>query len=420
MLSLILICIFAIVFGTISYFKPVWGVYIIGAGLPSFLLRAKVFDVPFTFLEVMILLLFVICLFKKQIDFKKIYRNYFFWPIVAILFFATVSLFVSPKIISGAGIWKAYFIEPILFWAIIVSLLRTKKQLERLFWALGISVLYLGALAIGQKFTGWGVPQAFMRVDGSVDRVVSILKYPNALGLYIGPIIVLFLGWLIAGIKNYYSVILKISVIVVGFIAIILAQSEAAVGAVVIACFILLILYKKTRISFLILGTVAVMTVLLLPEVREFVLTKFFLQDYSGMIRRIMWKETWKMLQYRWLFGAGLSGYQYYIYPYHLDTFEIYPYPHQIIFNFWSELGLGGLIAFIWLFIKYFWKNITAIFKNPGVKIMAITYICIGLQIIIHGLVDAPYFKNDLAVLFWIIIASAGINASLFSLHKDS
>jgi hypothetical protein len=27
------------------------------------------------------------------------------------------------------------------------------------------------------------------------------------------------------------------------------------------------------------------------------------------------------------------------------------------------------------------------------------------IAILVHGLVDVPYFKNDLAVLFWMLIA---------------
>jgi uncharacterized ion transporter superfamily protein YfcC len=29
--------------------------------------------------------------------------------------------------------------------------------------------------------------------------------------------------------------------------------------------------------------------------------------------------------------------------------------------------------------------------------------------IVVHGLVDVPYFKNDLAVLFWVMIGIMGI-----------
>jgi len=34
---------------------------------------------------------------------------------------------------------------------------------------------------------------------------------------------------------------------------------------------------------------------------------------------------------------------------------------------------------------------------------------CSMIVIIIHGLVDAPYFKNDLAMMFWLLVALAGM-----------
>ncbi|MFA6421948.1 MAG: O-antigen ligase family protein [Candidatus Buchananbacteria bacterium] len=415
---LVLLSVMAIAFGIISYYKPLWGIYIITAGLPSFLLRFNIGGVPFTFLEAMILILFLICLLTKRIDYKKIYRNTFFWPIIVVLVFATISVFTAPNLAPALGVWKAYFIEPVLFLAILASQVHSRKALEGLFWALGVSIFYLSIFAIIQKFTGWGVPGAFMKPSGGVDRVVSILNYPNALGLYVGPIIILFTGWLVAGSKRNWPSILKLLVIALGFTAIILAQSEAAIIAVLVCWFIMGIVYKKTRYFTIALAMIAVLVLVFFAGLRDFVLTKVFLNDYSGGIRKIIWHESWKMLKHRWLFGAGLSGYQYHIYPYHLNTFETFPYPHQIVFNFWTELGLWGMLAFVWVFIKYFWVNVKAIIKNPGVKIMAFTFICVGIEIIVHGLVDVPYFKNDLSVLFWIIIGAATINASLFSLEK--
>jgi len=33
----------------------------------------------------------------------------------------------------------------------------------------------------------------------------------------------------------------------------------------------------------------------------------------------------------------------------------------------------------------------------------------IGNLVIVHGMVDVPYFKNDLAVMFWVLIAMMSI-----------
>ena len=103
------------------------------------------------------------------------------------------------------------------------------------------------------------------------------------------------------------------------------------------------------------------------------------------------------MLRDHPFFGAGLAGYPKIFSPYHKATYiEIYQYPHNIILNFWSELGLLGLIALLWLIIQF---TRTAL-QQKQYRLLA----CM-LVIVIHGLVDVPYFKNDLAVFFWLLIA---------------
>ena len=83
--------------------------------------------------------------------------------------------------------------------------------------------------------------------------------------------------------------------------------------------------------------------------------------------------------------------------------------------NFWSELGLLGLLAFIWLIVKYFWTNIAGAWRNVSkeARLVSVTLVAVMLEIIIHGLVDVPFFKNDLSVLFMIILAVVAINWSL-------
>jgi O-antigen ligase len=85
-------------------------------------------------------------------------------------------------------------------------------------------------------------------------------------------------------------------------------------------------------------------------------------------------------------------------------------YPHNIFLNFWSELGILGALLFCWIIAKFLWQSSRFFWTqkdNPE------RYIALGLMtsmivIVIHGLVDVPYFKNDLSVLFWISIALIG------------
>lgn len=166
---------------------------------------------------------------------------------------------------------------------------------------------------------------------------------------------------------------------------------------------------------------------------------KISLNDFSGQVRKIQWAETWEMLKdKRIVSGAGLANYQEAVAPFHKEGFffnknndpefhrktvfneeyrksvwqplEIYLYPHNIFLNFWTELGLAGLILFIWIIGKYFKNGLELI----AGKISESDYFIAGLSgamlvVVVHGLVDVPYFKNDLAVMFWIMIAMLGI-----------
>jgi len=49
------------------------------------------------------------------------------------------------------------------------------------------------------------------------------------------------------------------------------------------------------------------------------------------------------------------------------------------------------------------------VFKNNKNKYIILGLLCSMVVIVVHGLVDVPYFKNDLAVMFWLMIAMLSI-----------
>jgi putative inorganic carbon (HCO3(-)) transporter len=419
----------AVIFAALAFVRPRVALYLIAGLLPTYLIRFSIFGLPLTWLEAMIIILVVVMLLKKEVNFKRIRSDYFFWPIIAIFAAATIAVIVSPDKLHALGLWKAYFIEPIIYYWLMLSLLKRHRELEGIFWALGFSVIYLSAMAIWQKIFAVGVPAAYM-IGDQVDRVVSFFSYPNALGLLLGPIIVAFMGFLF--FKNPDSLLLyldnaqrfwlKFIVIILGLATVIMAQSEGAILAVLVCGWLMLFLNKKARIPALILLAVGVILFFTVGSFHDYLISKLLLSDYSGHVRRLIWGETWAMLGDHWFWGAGLAGYQLAIVPYHTNTWmEIFLYPHDILLNFWSELGLLGVAAFLWLAVKYFWQNLKNIFhiicnysqELPFDKIISFVLIFAGLEILIHGLVDVPYFKNDLSVLFWLIVGVSSINAKL-------
>ena len=130
---------------------------------------------------------------------------------------------------------------------------------------------------------------------------------------------------------------------------------------------------------------------------------QFDLQASSLEIRASQWQEASQFLSDNFFFGAGLSGYQEAIAFYHqVDWIEVYLYPHNIVLNFWIELGLLGLVAWIAIMI-YVLKTLLSLHRQSNAWAWPLSMF--WLTWLAHGLVDVPYFKNDLSVLFFIMLA---------------
>jgi O-antigen ligase len=144
---------------------------------------------------------------------------------------------------------------------------------------------------------------------------------------------------------------------------------------------------------------IVVAVVALFPAIRGPVVEKLTLQDLSGQVRIAQWQETAAYLKDgHWLVGAGLSGYPIAIKPYHVHPeYEIFQDPHNVALNVWVELGALGLVAVALLA----WQALRA----PKRDWVALAASFALLQMLVHGLVDVPFFKNDLAMMTFLLLA---------------
>ncbi len=439
-----------IFFLTIACFRLNWALFIVLAALPVYLLRFSFFSIPLTLLEAMILIVFAVWFFKdkpwrrlKRVNWPKRRQKYpYYLEIIGILIAAWLGLAMAGFSASALGIFKAYFLEPIMLYIVIIN--RSAGSSRKFIWPLAISALVVSLVAIFQQFTGQFIFNEFW-AELAQRRVTSIFAYPNALGLYLGPIILLLFGLFLSYPKRSSLFVSSKKLflllnIFLAVLAIFFARSEGALAALIIAFFIIAILAnkqsRKIAITLLIMATI---TVSLHAPSWQYLEKRLTLMDLSGQIRRQQWRETTTMLKDgRLLTGAGLANYQTALAPYHQEGIfvkdindpdwhrkvvwdkeyhkqawqpvEIYLYPHNILLNFWTEITIFGALLFLWLIGRALFE-LTLLLKKLKQNQRAIALGIIGALIVIfiHGLVDVPYFKNDLAVLFWLIIALAGI-----------
>ena len=433
---------YLVLFGTLTWLRPVWAVAGVIALAPLYQVRFAVGPLPMTLLECMILVLACVVLvqerallfqYLKGIRLKKIslpvIRMAWCSPqvwvavsMIALVVVALISAFQSPDLHKSLGIWRAYFLEPLVFGAIVLRVIKTERDVRITIWAVSTMVVGIAAMTIIQKITGQYIPGPWI----AERRATGIFDYPNAVGLFVAPLIPLMVGlWLHAfktmGCTWRRAVLIPslFGVISFAFVAIVLAKTEAALVALPISLVVMGLLYStKTRsivVRVIILSSIVVAVT---PGVQKILQEKLFLHDWSGQVRIITWHETVAMLHDHVMWGAGLAGYQAAMVPYHTAKFlEIFLYPHDHWLTVWSEMGLLGVGVWVILSLSLFallgetlrhaTKYHASGSQNGWSRILAIALIGTFLEIMVHGLVDVPYFKNDLAVHFWWYVALA-------------
>lgn len=450
-------------YGFLAYKNLRLAIQLLLFALPSYLIRFQVLDVPLTILEGLVLIAFAVWYIKTR-QYKRIFKKSepkrvsypFAWEMVAVVAIALLAAGVSGFNDSALGIWKAYFFEPVLFFILIINNFKTRKDWYSLLWPLAVSVLTVSLVAIWQKISGDLIFNPFWAA-ADTRRAVSVFGYPNAVGLYLAPLILLISALFLQRLRfakkgrRWLESGLLLSVIFAGLAAIVFARSRGALFGLVAGYALWLLLYDKITRNILAVCLVIITAITLInPAWRTAVVQQIKFPDKSAQIRLAQWQETWQMLSAdkRWLSGSGLANYQNAIVPYHQpgifiktsdpdwlrkvlfnpqerqkawQPLEIYLYPHNIILNFWTELGLAGLLLFIWIIAKFYVWGLQLQKRLIRLGSYSSHWLLLGFlgamtASIVQGLMDVPYFKNDLALLFWLLIA--GISALHYSYFK--
>ena len=377
--------------------------------LPAYLLRFSVGPIPLTMLEVFVLTLGAVWLVRSRQAAKDTLSRALHapWriPLAALAVALVLGVAVAPDPFAALGVLKAYFVEPALVLAMLLATFSANDwRRSCIFLLAGAGVL--AVIALVQYATGLGIPAPW-----DVERrVTSVFDFPNAVGLFLAPIVAACLA-ILPTIRQKRDRLAALIVAVLGIAAILAAKTEAALVAIPAGLLLTLMLSRarlQTKRRSVLAALVVLLIALAVPASRD----KLFLADFSGAVRRAQWSETLAMLADRPIFGAGLSGYPTALVPYHDPTlYEIFQYPHTIVLNLWTELGLLGLAAMLALAVIL---GRRALLERQNAAVLAASAALLTMTI--HGLVDVPFFKNDLALL---TVFFVGLLLAAPTLHRE-
>lgn len=367
-------------------------IYFSLAAIPLYLARCTIFGIPTNIFELLAVACVVIFFFQKK-SAVELYsgRKKYLLLLGLLLMGLIISALLNDNQRSELGIIKSWFIIPLLFSAVVTA--SVKK--ENIFKALYLSAFFVSALALVYFFLGQ------VTFDG---RLQAFYNSPNYLAMYLAPAILIGFFNLREN-KKFYG--FSLGVILAGFY---LTLSYAAWLALVFAGILTFLVVKRGKKAWKIgLILLSILVLFLLLQIGTQKMSDFVqFNKRSSVASRIMiWSVAGKIISNNWLVGIGPGNFQekYLAYQKYFPPYLEWavPQPHNLFLAIWLQAGLVGFIGFVSLLVLWF----ADVWKQKKNSLLAGLSLAIMLYILLHGLVDTTYFKNDLATVFWLVFLSA-------------
>ena len=369
---------------------------------PAYVVRWHVGFYPTTLLEAAILA--TVAAFAVESVRARTFPNWrspLTLPAVLLLVAGLLSVAVAPSRSAALGIYRAYFVEPALYALLLVTVVRRPWHVY-----LVLAGIWAGAAVLVVADSAVVVAGLLLHTfNPRLAPPAAIYESGNAVALFVVPLV----G--IAGAvfvhaphrRARWAAGLFLLVAAPGSLLTFSRGGWAALLAVAVG------LALSHRLRWQLLGGLAAVAALLglAPAIRSRVAVQLNEGPGNTVAARLeLWRDALDMLRQRPLFGAGLSGFQQRITPLYAHRHDTAPYPHNILLAFWSETGLLGLAAFLWVTCAVGVMGIRGWLRGTADwRALSLGTLLALLAILVHGTVDTPYFKNDLSLEFWTIAA---------------
>lgn len=350
------------------------------------------------------------------------------------LLWGCLSLFWSINIYNSTLFLPLFLAGPILFYVIINSV-QEQKTIDKLLFVIITVGLGMGIYGILQYF---GIDFRFWKGNIGRQKVMGLFGNVNYFAEYLILPLSLTMGLFLVKNKIFNKFFLLLALLAMG-LTLLFTFTRGSYLAIAITIPIMSFLYFKSAknekskkfyikivLAFLLLTIIALALIYVphplnrgntvLGKLKSRVTIKTLTSGSSTLRRIATWKFTWMMIKDYPILGSGLGTYAYHTLKYQADFFsirnnrEIYPHgfaaqSHNEYLQLWSELGIIGLLLFLWIILAYY-RNVFINIGKIDKKQQAIT---IGLTGGVTAvLVDAIFgFPLQLATsisLFWMFL----------------
>lgn len=322
-------------------------------------------------------------------------------PIALFLAAALISLLASEVLRVSLRDLRTLVLEPIAAFYLAAWFMRDRRDISRLLFALLLGGTAAAAMGLYQYlFTDHVVA-----VEGA-ERVLGPYLSPNHMGLYMGRTLPLALALMLFVPRMRFVAALLVAILAV---ALGLTFSVGAWLATLLATFTVTLLWRK-RAALILLVSAAILSVAAMPLLSiERISSHFSITRGTSFIRLHLWQSSLQMIRDHPLLGVGMDNFLYhYRSSYILKEAIAEPnlsHPHNIVLNFWLQLGVLGVIAIGWSLaalagrLLRLWRAVS----HPMDRALLAGIAGVTVDLLAHGMVDNSYFLVDMAFHFWLM-----------------
>ncbi len=396
-LSFSVLAVFGLAAFVLALYRPHFAILLPVVFHSTYLIKSSLGIIPTTGLEVLIIATVAPVLFLKRSEILGFIKERKIFLVLALIFIfsSTVSAIIAPHAHTAWGAWKALILEPIIYAIVLVSISKNKNKI---IYSILIGALFSAILS--SCVANWG--EGF-------DRLRGIYDVSNSLALIVAPAFVLSVVLILLERKKIYW----LSSLILGMV-LLATQSLSGLFSVVVTSGLAFVLVRARKVA-----TAFIILLILIGLIWQFNSGKlaYLLNGSSSVIaRKQIWAVSLLLVKENALWGTGLGTFE----PaYQAELRNILGKggkilgsdkplewvvrdPHNIFLSFWLNTGLLGLTSMCALAVvglKNFIKKIK--FKPTSLLAAAFSFILL----LIFGLADVPYWKNDLALVWWVLLS---------------
>lgn len=356
---------------------------------------------------------------KKLVE-KKLPHTALNLPLAVFALMGGISVIGSDNFNTSLHNYIGKLIQGVLFFFAVFEGINTRKKVRNLLFIMLASAFLVSIDGITQFFTH----KDFIRGRNMPfrQRINAPFYTPNDLGAFLVPVLLVALSLLFTRFRNIAArFAIRLAPLAL-FAALVLTFSRGAwlsfmMGLIFMLTISLLLKRRDVIPLALLLILILIMSV---PLRNDIPLANIFdLTDTGSVDRKGLWTIALNMIKARPVFGHGIGTFMHNFKKYDTVGYtHSVSYAHNCYLQMAAELGLAGIVSFLWMLLVLFLRCLRNIFADSK----NIDFIFLGIisglaAYLIHSSVETNFYSVDLGMLFWLLV---GLVASVEAQRRAS